>query len=116
VTFDEATRLNHTEAYQLCRHAGIPCLPSEPKEALIEYLLGLRQPLAVTESNHPFDTWRHGLAGFVLDHWEVVQAQLRCPLRSKDPRSCFGCLDTRVVECLVKNPRNEHLIQLHRKT
>lgn len=107
--------LNHTEAYQLCRRAGIPCLPSESRETLIAYLIGAQLPLQVTEGNHPFDSWRHGLSGFVKDHWDMLQPQLTCPIRSGDFRSCFSCLDGQVVECVVKNPRNEQTIQLHRK-
>lgn len=107
--------LNHTEAYQLCRSVGIPCLPGEPTEDLVAYLLGLKEPMQVTEGTHPIDSWRHGIGGFVRDHWQKLQPQLVCPIRSGDMRSCFGCLDTQVIECIVKNPRNEPVITLHRK-
>jgi hypothetical protein len=62
-----------------------------------------------------FDEWRHALAGFVLDHWVNLQNQVTCPLQSKDPLACFGCLDTQVVTCIVSNPANEHIIERYRK-
>lgn len=107
--------LNHTEAYQLCRAAGIKCHPREGRATLIDYLLGIAQPTAVGDVNQ-LDAWRHGIAGFVLDHWITLQPQLTCPIRSGDPRSCFGCLDTQVIECVVKNSANERLIALHKRT
>lgn len=107
-TFD---RCNHTELYQLCRRLSLPALPSMGREQLAGLLVGEELPPAL----HPFDPWRHGLAGFVLGHWHVLQNQVSCPLKSKDPLSCFGCLDTQVVSCVVGNPKNEHLIQIHRK-
>lgn len=116
LNLDSLKRLNATEAYQLCRKLGITVHPAEPRERLLEYLLGLREPMVVTEATHPLDSWRHGLIGFVRDHWDQIQTQLTCPIRSGDWRSCFGCLDMQVVECVVKNPRNENLIQLHKKT
>jgi hypothetical protein len=112
---EDCLNLNRTEAYQLCREAGIPCYPHEPIEHLVAYLTGAVEPPRVTEGTHPIDSWRHGLAGFVMDHWSKLQPQLTCPIRSGDPRSCFECLDTQVLECVVKNPANEKLIQLHRK-
>lgn len=115
LTRDDFNRLNHTEAYQLCREVGIPCLPSDPKDTLLNYLSVTWEPRPVTEGQHPVDSWRHGIAGFVLDHWSMVQAQLTCPLRSGDPRSCFNCVDTKVVECVVKNKMNEPKIELHRR-
>lgn len=103
---------NHTELYQLCRARDLPVLPSMPREQLAGLLLGELTPEA---QPHTIDSWRHGLAGFVLSHWHVLQNQVTCPLKSKDPLSCFGCLDTQVVSCVVGNPKTEHLIQLHRK-
>lgn len=105
-------RCNHTELYQLCRQLGLPALPSMTREELATLMLG---DTPAQTYPHPFDAWRNGLAGFVLSHWHVLQNQVSCPLRSQDPRSCFGCLDMQVVSCVVGNPKNEHLIKLHRK-
>lgn len=105
-------RCNHTELYQICRRLGLPATPAMSREQLGELLVG---ELPAYVLAHPFDSWRHGLAGFVLSHWHVLQNQISCPLKSRDPMSCFGCLDTQVVSCVVTNPKNEHLIQLHRK-
>lgn len=113
---------NHTELYQLCRRLNLPAHPAMTRAQLAAVLMGEElsgipeYSSVVNEATpHPFDPWRHGLAGFVLGHWHVLQNQVSCPLKSKDPRSCFGCLDTQVVSCLVGNPKNEHLIALHRK-
>ncbi len=116
LTIDSLRRLNHTEAYQLCRRLQIPCLPSDARDVLLQYLLGEVESPPVSEALHPFDSWRHGLGGFVKDFWLQIQTQLTCPIRSGDFRSCFGCLDTQVTECLVRNHQNAHLITLHRKT
>lgn len=103
---------NHTELYQLCRRISLAVLPAMNREELIKVLAG---EIEFHAEQHPFDSWRHGLASFVLSHWQVLQNQISCPLKSKDPRSCFGCLDTQVVSCVVGNPKNEHLIQVHKK-
>lgn len=103
---------NHTELYQSCRRLNLPAVPSMSREQLIALLI---EEAPLEQPPHVFDSWRHGLAKFVLDHWAVLQNQVSCPLKSQDPLACFGCLDTRVVSCVVGNPKNEHLIQLHRK-
>jgi hypothetical protein len=64
---------------------------------------------------NPLDAWRNGLAGFVLDYWKSLQTQVRCPLMSQDPNSCFGCLDMQVVKCIVTNAVNEHLIERYKR-
>lgn len=103
---------NDTELYQLCRRIEIPVLPSTPRDKLISYLTGEEEPVPVS---HPIDQWRHGLMGFILDHWAVLEPQLTCPAKSKNPRECFGCVDTQVMTCIVQNPANEPLIKLHKK-
>jgi hypothetical protein len=88
---------------------------------MISYLTGETDPPALDESTHPIDAWRHGIIGFLLDHWAQLQPQIKCPakdLRSTtnhNPRPCFGCLDAQVITCVAQNNRQiEHLIQLHR--
>jgi hypothetical protein len=103
---------NHTELLQLCVRAGLQVPPATPKEMLIAYLTGEEAPPA--EKNN-VDTWRHGIMGFLLDHWAAVRPQLSCPAKSGDPRSCFNCEDPQVISCLVDNPDDEHLIHLKRK-
>jgi hypothetical protein len=102
---------NHTELYQLCQRVELKPSPGQTREELIAMLTG---ELDYNEP-HPIDPWRHGLAGFVLDHWKTLQNQITCPLQSKDPRSCFGCLDTQVIACVSSNPDNEVQIIKHRK-
>lgn len=100
---------NHTELYQMCRSAGIAVTPSmnlaELKRAFTHGAM----------ENNTFDSWRHGLTGFVFENWRVLEPQLTCPIKSKDPKSCFGCLDTQVTACLKSSERYEQTIRLHRK-
>lgn len=105
---------NHTELYQLCRTAGIPVLPDYTRQQFIELLIGEVEPEKITEADHPIDALRHALMGFVEDHWAMLEPQLTCPAKTRDPRSCFGCIDGQVITCLVQNPENEHLIEIHR--
>lgn len=102
---------NHTELYQLCRDLGL----NVPPEADRQQLMAFHMMGAPKGTVNTLDGWRNGIAGFVLDHWKVLQNQIMCPLRSKDPKSCFGCLDTQVVACVVSNPTNEHNIERYRK-
>lgn len=103
---------NHTELYQLCRRQGFIVAPSTPPDRLIAYLMGEEEP---PQETHVVDSWRHGIMGFLLDHWQTVRAQLSCPAKDGDPRACFNCIDTQVIACLASNPENEDLIQLKRK-
>lgn len=103
---------NRTELYQLCQKAGLVVSPKLSREALAKTLTG---DIEEAEEN-PLDPWRHGLAAFVLRHWTVLQNQITCPLQSKDPLSCFGCLDTQVIACLNDNHKYISDIQLLKKT
>lgn len=103
-------RYNYTELYQACRSAGIVCLPSEPREKLIAYLEGEAEPEV---DINDFDRWRHGIMGFLLEYWVKVEAQLKCPAKSGDPKACFQCIDQQVVFCLVEQQRHERLIRIH---
>ena len=95
--------------------------PASTREELINYLMGEQEPPELDEADHPVDSWRHGIIGFVSDHWAVLEPQLTCPAKdlrhptTPNPRPCFGCLDTQVFTCIVKNSgKNEHLINTHR--
>jgi len=103
---------NHTELLQICRRVGLHISPSTPKEKMIAYLLGEEEPPI---EDNVVDSWRHGLMGFVLDHWQTIRSQLACPAKTQDPRACFTCCDTQVIACVVGNPENEELINLKRK-
>jgi len=103
---------NETELYQMARKAGLPVLPSMPKEQFIRLLLGEEEPQAVT---HELDRWRHGIMGFLIEHWRVMETQLTCPAKSKDPKACFQCVDAQVVTCLVQNENDIALIRRHKK-
>jgi hypothetical protein len=103
---------NHTELYQLCRGKGLQVSPRMMRPTLIQAFL---DGVLVQPEQNVFDSWRHGLTGFVFDHWNKLEPQLTCPIRSKDPRSCWGCLDAQVIACVEDNPKYEPLIRLHRK-
>jgi hypothetical protein len=84
-----------------------------PRDVLMALLVSdLPNPI---DYGNAIDSWRHGLAGFVLDHWKRLQNQVTCPLKSADPMACFGCLDIQVITCIVKNPSNEQLIRRYKK-
>lgn len=106
-------RCNQTELLQILKRLGISVPPAVPKETLIRVLLGEEEPDA--NWANVMDSWRHGIMGFLLDHWEVVRSQLECPAKSGDPRSCFQCIDAQVISCITQNPNDENLIQLKRK-
>lgn len=110
------TRLNHTELYQVCSSAGFKVHPGSPREFLIGVLLGdIPQP-PLDEETHPIDTWRHGIIGFLSDHWATLEPQIKCPAKNlkhpqhPDPRPCFGCLDTQVMACMVQNEGRVELL------
>lgn len=113
-------RYNHTELYQTCCAAGILVRPNEPREVMIDYLEGWKEPPEMRESDNVFHGWRTGIIGFLNEYWKHIATQIVCPARTmKDPnnpnpRPCFGCTDTQVVTCLVQNPENEKLIEPHR--
>lgn len=102
---------NRTELYQLCIRSGLNVQPNSSRQYLIGVLMGEE-----AESNLPnaIDTYRVAIMQFVEDHWAVLEPQLTCPAKTRDPKACFGCVDAQVMTCIVQNPDNEHLIQLHR--
>lgn len=111
---------NHTELYQTCIGAGILVRPNESREVMISLLEGEQEPPEMTEGDHVFHNWRHGIINFLLDRWRAVETQIMCPARqlkdpvNPNPRPCFGCLDAQVIHCLVDNPANVNLIAAHR--
>ncbi len=112
-----STRLeacNQTELYQICRKAGLSAHPTATRQHLIALLLGDEEP-SINEFEHPIDSWRHAIMKFIDEHWSMLETQLTCPAKTRDPRSCFNCVDAQVVTCVVSNRDNEHLIQLHRR-
>ena len=104
---------NHTELYQICQRLHLNVHPGLSKGTLIALLLGEEEPSP--EWTNAIDSWRHAIMAFLLDHWQVVRAQLACPAKTGDPLACFNCIDAQVVSCLVQNADEEHLIQLKRK-
>jgi len=102
---------NQTELYQACIGAGIKVLPHEPRAKLIAYLEGEDEPDPAVV--HQWDRWRQGLMGFILEWWVKVEPQLKCPARSKDPLSCFKCVDAQVAFCVTNNKPLEQFIRIH---
>lgn len=111
---------NHTELCQACAGAGIVVLPSASREEMIAYLEGLAEAPVISETDNVFHTWRNGLIGFLNEHWREIETQITCPARhlratvNPNPRPCFGCLDTKVVDCLIENSSHIPLIDAHR--
>lgn len=111
---------NQTELVQTCLGAGIVVLPSAKREDLIAYLEGWTEAPALQEVDNVFHTWRHGLIGFLNEHWREIETQITCPARflrakvNQNTRPCFGCLDTKVVDCLIENHQHVPLIDAHR--
>ena len=104
---------NYTELFQVCQRLGLPVSPDLPKDTIIKIILGEEPPPESWSS--VMDSWRDAIMAFLLDHWDVVRSQLECPAKSGNPKSCYECIDTRVISCLVDNAPNETLIQLKRK-
>lgn len=102
---------NRTELYQICRRNGIFVSPNTPRDDMVEYILGTKEP---PEVGHPIDAWRHGIMGVIIEHADVVQATLNCPAKTLDPLACFQCPDTQVMSCVIQNPNDEPLIATRR--
>ncbi len=87
--------LNLTELQQLARNARLESGGAKTKEDYVAVLLEgqKREPSKM-------DKRRLNLMGLLLRHWKVVESQLTCPARSGDPRSCFGCPDAQVMQCI----------------
>jgi hypothetical protein len=66
-----------------------------------------------TEPKNPIDLWRIAIMEFVEEHWSVLEPQITCPAKSRDPRACFGCIDAQVITCVVSNDHNEYMIRRH---
>lgn len=92
--------LNRTEMGQICADAGMPT-KEESVEEMQRVLDGEKAPV-----ERPVDRIRVSLMQFILDHWRTVRAQLTCPAKSGDPRSCFQCHDMQVVACVSDQPKD----------
>jgi hypothetical protein len=110
-TFDELLAgCNRTELYQVARRQGLNVLPTTTKEELVLLLLG---EVAPPENANEIDLWRNALMAFILDNWATIRSQIDCPAKSGDPKSCYQCVDTQVLACLVENKGS--LTQIRRK-
>jgi len=108
---EELDRCNHTELYQMCRAKSLNVHPSMSIDNLIDVFINAKP----SSEPNVFDSWRSGLTGFVFEYWKILEPQLTCPIRSKDPTSCWGCLDTQVIACVEGTSQYEDAIRLHRK-
>ena len=108
-------RFNYTELYQKCIKAKILVLPTTPRNDLIAYLEGTSEPPDLDDN--VFNSWRHAITAFLLDHWKQIETQVTCPAKflkhpiNPNPKPCFGCTDAQVTTCLVQNHENEKLIE-----
>lgn len=108
---------NYTELYQICVRAGVPVTPNLSRNEFIALLLSEeKEPKPIL---NPMDSWRLGLLGFIKENWKVLQNQVTCPLKAPNgtfnETACFGCIDTRVITCIVNNQNNEQLIRKHKR-
>lgn len=106
-------KCNHTELYQSAIDAGLPAQPTNSKEELAAMLEGTLEP---EPKYHIVDSYRDAIMAFVNDYKIKLASQLTCPAKSLDPRACYGCIDTQVIACVIKNAPVEQYIQLRRKT
>lgn len=73
-----------------------------PKDILIDILEGVDHQLPPRR----VDDYRNALFAYVDAHWLQCLPLLSCPIKSRQPRSCFGCPDIQVAECVLKNHKN----------
>jgi len=59
------------------------------------------EDVALPERN--IDIWRATIFTFVDQHWVQCAPLLSCPLKTRDPKSCFQCPDVQVAECTLQN-------------
>lgn len=111
---------NRTQLLQTCAGADLVVKPDATREEMIAYLDGEDEPPLIADEDNVFHIWRHGLIAFLVEHWRELETQITCPARHlKDPvnpnlRPCFGCLDTKLLDCLVSNPEAIRLIESHK--
>ena len=111
-SYYEWSQLNYSELYQAAQAAGCTPLPQATPDELIASLEGRREP---PDEYNPINDVRDAIMSFVIEYWVKLQSQLTCPAKSGDPKACYGCIDTQVVSCLVKNEAVRPFIQLKRK-
>jgi hypothetical protein len=51
------------------------------------------------------DLARKNLFTMVDKFWSQVESLLSCPLKTRNPRACFGCTDIQVAECSLLNKK-----------
>ncbi len=100
---DQLELYNETELRQICRGIGLDVPSTTEKKTLIHLL---EKEVKVPPRN-PINDLRDDLMRLILEHWEVLNGQLNCPAKSRDPRACYQCLDARVLHCLTMNPAVE---------
>ncbi len=83
---------------------------------MIALLEGTLEPVEVSS---PVNEWRDAIMEFVNEYYAKLRSQLTCPAKTRDPKACYGCVDTQVYTCLTENeqmqPFIEKYVQLRRK-
>ena len=79
-------------------------------------MIALLEGMEEETQAHPVDVWRDALMMFINDYWAKISSQITCPAKSRDPKACYGCVDTQVYACITKNDGLLHHINSRRKT
>lgn len=94
--------INMTELVQLAQALNESANRGMSREELLaiidEEWPGPATPRAV-------DARRHQLFTYIDTNWRQLETLLSCPMRARNPRSCFRCLDIQVAECVITNPK-----------
>lgn len=91
--------LNNSELAQLAQSMNPLAHRDLPREVLVALIQGEDYDLPDRE----VDAYRNRIFLFVDRNWEQVAPLVSCPLKDRDPRSCFTCTDIQVAECVTQN-------------
>jgi len=51
------------------------------------------------------DDARDDIFQMVDRYWSQVESLISCPMKTRQPRACYGCLDIQVAECSLLNQK-----------
>lgn len=98
-------RMNMTELVELAKETNPEAHRGLSREVLHQIITNAPED-GPTLPEKQVNKYRLKIMTFVLDHWKQIKPMLTCPAKSGDPRACFNCTDTQVVECVTMNKDN----------